>query len=185
MALNQEYFDAIHIDVVKKKYYNANKVNAVFEDIRQQAEALNAENEAMRRQLDSLNDKKAEIGGAVLSAQTIYREVVAKANERAAQIIAEAERRSAAIVEESMRQQEYAVQRVEACYARMKQQHLSCIEALNDEWQDFLCGLLPEEAAAAVPSDMEEKLGAIAQELFAIGQDEDEEDEEPSPAPIP
>ena len=29
MALDQNYFDAINIDVVKKKYYNANKVNAV------------------------------------------------------------------------------------------------------------------------------------------------------------
>ena len=28
MALDQNYFDAINIDVVKKKYYNANKVNA-------------------------------------------------------------------------------------------------------------------------------------------------------------
>ena len=29
MALDQEYFDSIQIDVVKKKYYNANKVNAL------------------------------------------------------------------------------------------------------------------------------------------------------------
>ena len=43
MALDQEYFDAIHIDVVKRKYYNANKVEAVFEDIRRQAAALTAE----------------------------------------------------------------------------------------------------------------------------------------------
>ena len=180
MALNQEYFDAIHIDVVKKKYYNANKVNAVFEDIRQQAEALNAENEAMRRQLDSLNDKKAEIGGAVLSAQTIYREVVAKANQRAGEILADAERRREEIVAESMAQQEYAVQRVEACYTRMKQQHLNCIEAINAEWQDFLCGLLPEDEQENTPADMREKIGAIASELFSIGQEEEEKE----PAPV-
>ncbi len=30
MALDQKYFDDINIDVVKKKYYNANKVNAVL-----------------------------------------------------------------------------------------------------------------------------------------------------------
>ena len=29
MALDKEYFDAINIDIVKKKYYNANKVNAL------------------------------------------------------------------------------------------------------------------------------------------------------------
>ena len=173
MALDQAYFDAIHIDVVKKKYYNANKVNAVFEDIRQQAEALNAENEALRRQLGALNDKKFEIGDAVLSAQTVYREVVAKANERAAQILADAERSRKEILEKSLRQQEYAVHRVQACYDRMRQQHMSCIEAINAEWQDFLCGLLPEEEEPPLPTDVTEKVGAIANELFAIGQDEE------------
>ena len=175
MALNQEYFDSIHIDVVKKKYYNANKVNAVFEDIRQQAEALIAENEAMRHQLSSLNDRKVEIGDAVLSAQAIYREVVAKANERASQILEDAEQRRTEMLEKTMQQQEYAVQRVEACYTRMKEQHLSCIEALNAEWQDFLCGLLPDDTDSLMLSDMEEKVSAIASELFAIGFDEDDE----------
>ena len=32
------YLDSIQIDVVKRKYYNANKVNAVFEEIRSLAE---------------------------------------------------------------------------------------------------------------------------------------------------
>ena len=172
MALDKEYFDAIHLDVVKKKYYNANKVEAVFRDIRQQAEALNAENEAMRAQLGALNDRKVEIGGAVLSAQAIYREVVAKANQRAEEIIAEAELRRREIIEETRRQQEYAVQHVEACYSRMKQQHLASIEALNAEWQDFLCGLFPEDeedgAYLPPPSDLQQKVGAIADELFAI-----------------
>ena len=44
MALDQKYFDDINIDVVKKKYYNANKVNAVLEDIREQALRLEEEN---------------------------------------------------------------------------------------------------------------------------------------------
>ena len=43
MALDKEYFDAISIDLVKKKYYNANKVNAVLDDIRAQALAMTEE----------------------------------------------------------------------------------------------------------------------------------------------
>mgnify|MGYP000030783089 CR=1 FL=1 len=49
MALNQEYFDAISIDVVKKKYYNANKVNALLQDIREQAIHLEEENRSLRQ----------------------------------------------------------------------------------------------------------------------------------------
>ena len=30
MALDKEFFDSVNIDVVKKKYYNANKVNALY-----------------------------------------------------------------------------------------------------------------------------------------------------------
>ncbi len=170
MALDREYFDSIQIDLVKKKYYNANKVRAVFDDIQRQAEAMNAELEALRSQLNALDGRRYEIGGAVLSAQKIYSEVVAKANERAEEIIAEAELRRKEIIEEAQRRQEYAVQRVESCYAKMKEQHMACIEAINAEWQDFLCGLYPEEETIkpSVPDDLERKVDALAEELFSI-----------------
>ena len=153
MALNQEYFDAIHIDVVKKKYYNANKVEAVFADIRREAEALTAENERMRSALSALADRRVELGDAMLSAQGVYRGIIEKANARAAEIIAEAERRAAAIEEEARQQQSAAIGRVERLFGVMKEQHLAAIEALNSEWQDYLCGLYPEEAPAPEAAD--------------------------------
>ncbi len=196
MALNKDYFDAINIDVVKKKYYNANKVEAVFSDIRRQAEVLYAENEAMRLQLDALNGKKFEIGDAVLSAQMIRNEIMERANAEAKAIIAEAERRRDEIIGESLQQQEYAVQKVEACYTRMKEQHMACIDAINTEWQGFLCGLYEEDDAepcAILPEraymgakagteyedddisldDLRSKLKAIASDMFST---EDEDD---------
>lgn len=195
MALDAEYFDSIYIEVVKKKYYNANKVQAVFADIRRQAEALNAENLYLRQQLDGLNGKKAELGDALLSAQAIYQEVVDRAKARAAELTADAERRSAAmladarqkseqLLAESSRQEEYTVHRVELAFNRMKELHMASIDALNAEWQDFLCGLYPEpetqapepptqqgdpeEDAGALPGDLEEKVGAIAQQVFSL-----------------
>ena len=177
MALNKEYFDAIHIDVVKKKYYNANKVEAVFSDIRQQAEAMYEENLAMKAQLEVLQGSKLEIGEAVLSAQTIYKDIVEKAKAEAAQIIEEAEAQRESIMAESTQMQEYAVHQVQACYTRLKEQHMASIEALNAEWQSFLCGLYPQEDAPEevkspdVPEDLSEKVGAIAKELFAIGNE--------------
>lgn len=179
MALDKEYFDAIHIDVVKKKYYNANKVEAVFSDIREQAIAMHEENLAMKQQLAELSNSKDEIVDAVLSAKSIYNEIISKANARAADIIAEAENKRDSIMEESMRLQEYAVKRVHDCYARIKEQHMAGIEALNAEWQSFLCGLYPEDEVSektvddGVPADLSEKVGAIAKELFAIGNDEE------------
>ena len=179
MALNREYFEAIHIDVVKKKYYNANKVEAVFSDIKEQALAMYEENRSMKEQLSSINDSKHEIVDAVLSAKAVCREMLEKARAEAAEIVAEAERKRDAIMEESMRQQEYAVNQVHACYARIKEQHMAGIEALNAEWQNFLCGLYPQEEVAektvddGVPADLSEKVGAIAKELFAIGCNED------------
>lgn len=187
MALDKEYFDSIHIDVVKKKYYNANKVEAVFSDIRRQAEALEDENRLLKARLELFDNKKFEIGDAVLSAQAIYREIVDKARSRADEIVAAAEAQSEELHRHAMSQQEYAVKKVEACYARVKEHHLACIEAVNQEWQEFLCGLFPEEAppsppaakrgsrpepeALPEPDDLEEKIGAIARELFSIGQD--------------
>lgn len=176
MALDKEYFDGIQIDLVKKKYYNANKVNAVFADIQAQAQTLLEENEQMRAQLARLNGQKAEIGEAVLSAQQIYREIVDKANVRAAEIVAGAEKRREEIQAENLRQQEYAVKRVESCFSTLREQHLAAIEAINCEWQEFLRGLYTQdggEAAAgeedgALPEDIGDKLVAIAEGICSM-----------------
>ena len=79
MALDQKYFDDINIDVVKKKYYNANKVNAVLEDIREQALRLEEENRNLREQLESLSSRKEEIGDAILSAKTVSQQIISDA----------------------------------------------------------------------------------------------------------
>ena len=83
MALDKDYFDAIHIDVVKKKYYNANKVNAVLEDIAAQAQALAAENRVLRAQLSELSQCKNEIGETLLTAQAAARDIIGKAQAQA------------------------------------------------------------------------------------------------------
>ena len=171
MALDQAYFDAIHIDVVKKKYYNANKVEAVLQDIRQQALALSEENALLHRQLALLSGRKNEIGDALLSAKTISQQMILDAQNQAEEIIAEAREQSEGLLAEAQRRQDYAVEQVEACYSRMKEQHLACIEALNDDWRDFLCGLYPEETPKA-PDDLSQKVDALAKELFSIDEEE-------------
>ena len=173
MALDSEYFDNIHIEVAKKKYYNANKVEAVLADIRRQAEALNAENESLRSELQSLSDKKAELGDALLSAQSIYRDIVEKANARANEILTDAEERSGRLNSETQRRQEESVQRVGQVFEKLKQTHLDAIDAINPAWQEFLCELYPPEEAEesapkdAAPADLEERVGAIANQLLS------------------
>ena len=223
MALNAEYFDSIYIEVVKKKYYEAGKVRAVFEDIRRQAEALNEENERLRRELEEIRERRAELGDTMLSAQTLYQEIVERGREKAAALTAEAEDRAAAITAEaerrgeetmaearrkshlllsrSRRQEEEVVRRVEEAFNRLRELHQSSIDSLNAQWQDFLCSLDPEtvlidlppaetpppapeedgEAPKPVvlrkpetpeepdfPPDLEEKVGAIASQLFSM-----------------
>ena len=175
MALDAEYFDAIDLEVAKKKYYNANKVNAVLEDIRRQAVALNAENAALRRQLSQVNDRRVELGDALLSAQTIYQEVVDRAKARAREILAEALERREQILQETQRQQDYSVSRVEEAFGRLKKMHLDSIDAINAEWQGFLCGLYPEAEEPAeekLPEDLEEKLDAIAGQMLSLEEEE-------------
>ena len=193
MALDAEYFDSIYIEVVKKKYYSAAKVQEVFEDIRRRAEALNAENERLRRELAEHNDRRVELGDALLSAQSVYQDIIDRAKERADAITADARKRSEAMLADSRRQseqllaqsrqqEENAVHRVEEAFRRMKDLHRASIDALNAQWQEFLCSLDPETGTPApataekaapapgeeLPPDLEEKVGAIAQELFAM-----------------
>lgn len=195
MALDGEFFDGIYIEVVKKKYYEAGKVQEVFKDIRRQAEELNEENRQLRSRLAELNDRRVELGDTLLSAQTIYQDIIDRAKERAAAITAAAEEKSAALLEaarresaqqlaQSRRQEEDTVRRVEAAFRRMKQLHMSSIEALNAQWQDFLCSLdpggeepraesagEPEKPGEALPADLEEKVGAIAEQVFSLEEE--------------
>ena len=144
MALDQEYFDSIQIDVVKKKYYNANKVNAVLADIRAQAQALEAENQALRAQLGAFSRGRDEIGDTLLTAQAAARDMVAKAKAQAGRILADAQRQRQEILSGTTDQQEYAAACVERTFDKLKRQQLENIDTLNSIWQEFLCGLAPE-----------------------------------------
>lgn len=152
MALDQEYFDSIQIDVVKKKYYNANKVNAVLEDIRAQAQALEAENQALRAQLGEFSQRRDEIGDTLLTAQAAARDIVGKAKVQAGRILADAQRQREEILSGATDQQEYAVACVERTFDKLKRQQLANIETLNGLWQEFLCGLAPEPPKQPKPA---------------------------------
>lgn len=233
MSLNKQFFDSISIELVKRKYYNANKVDSLLAAIRGEAIAMDEELKSLREQLASLQSQKAEISEAVMSAQRLSSEIVQQANDKAAEIEAMAVEKAAAIIsqaenkaaeiaetaqqdsqrtrdsaEEEMararaiheeltgckrRRQEYAVDKVEACFSMLRQQYQETIDSLNSKWQDFLCGLyddesmpdgtlfensddaeapqaLPEaaerpEEAQPAPADLGEKVGAIAREL--------------------
>ena len=179
MALDKAYFDAIHIDVVKKKYYNANKVNALLEDIRAQAEALEAENQALKARLGELSQRRDEIGDTLLTAQAAARDIVGKAKAQAGRILADAQRQREEILSGAADQQEYAVACVERAFDKLKRQQQENIDALNGLWQEFLCGLgteSPAEAPEKQPGDevkpriseLETMVNNIAKELSEI-----------------
>lgn len=196
MALDREFFDSINIEVVKKKYYNANKVRALLDDIQAQAEALNAENARLREELDSFTGKRTEIGDAMLTAQAAAKNIIDKANIDAARIIQQAQENGGNI---GLASQEHAVECVERCFTELKRQQMDNIETLNNRWQEFLCGLIPDggkaqkasalsmgSAAAKaaqsapietekagqsdnrIPQDLENRVSAIAKELREI-----------------
>jgi len=169
MALDKAYFDAIHIEVVKKKYYNANKVEAVFADIKAQAAALQAENDTLRRQLDAISDRKDEIGNAILCAREISRQIIADANEQAEKIIAEAQSQRDELVHEILVNKEAAEQQIDRCVKDIERRRDSYLDVINSAWQDFLCGLYSEDSD--VPADLPDKVSAIADVLRSIDND--------------
>lgn len=186
MALDQEFFDSIQIDVVKKKYYNANKVNALLADICAQAQALEQENQALRAQVGTLSQRKDEIGDTLLTAQAAARDIVAKAKVQAGRILADAQRQREELLSGAADQQEYAAACVERTFDKLKRQQMENIEVLNGLWQEFLCGLAtepeepteeePQEAQAAQPereeknriNELETMVNNIARELAEI-----------------
>lgn len=157
MALDKEYFDAIDINIVRKKYYNANKVNSLLEDIRRQAEAMEEENRRLKAQIADMGLGKSEIGDTLLTAQAAARDIVAKAKIQAARIVAEAQQQRDGILAGAVDQQEYAADCVRKAFDKIIHQQLESIELLNGMWQEFLCGLITEgpEMENAAPAEPE------------------------------
>ena len=138
MALDKEFFDSVNIDVVKKKYYNANKVNALLGNIQQQAETMGQENELLRTQFEALNGQKSEIGDTLLSARALAKKIEDQARAQAEETIRQAQEKADAIVREAEHkrrelaqslpdQQEYAAKCVENCLNKLKKQHIEAI----------------------------------------------------------
>lgn len=162
MALDQAYFDSISIDIVKKKYYNANKVEAVLEDIRRQALLMNRENELLARQLYALHGQKDEISDTLMSAKAIAQQIIADAQGQAEKILTEARRLSRDMSAQTERECREARQEAEALRQELPQR-LDELErqlrvrllSLTDE----VCGELrsfsvdPEEEAPADPAE--------------------------------
>lgn len=185
MALDQAYFDAIHIDLVKKKYYNANKVEAVLEDIRRQASLLNRENELLGRRLYTLSGQKDEISEALLSAKTIAQQIISDAQDQAEKILAEAKCRSREMTAEAERESREMTAEAEALRQQLPRRLDELERHLREEMLGFtadLCGelrsfsALPEEEeepeVEPLPDDLGERVDAIARQIRAI---EDEE----------
>ena len=138
MALNQEFFDSIQIDVVKRKYYNANKVNAVFDEIRLQAQELLEENESLRAALNSKDEEYENTRGKLLAMQEIYRETLDKAHERADADVSEAKKKAESITAESEEKNARAERLVRDYFERIRRMEEDNISYLTAQLQSFL-----------------------------------------------
>lgn len=184
MALDKAYFDSINIDVAKKKYYNVNKVEAVLQDIRREAEALNEENASLRREVERMNGEKRSVGDALISARELAQQIISEANAqadetvrsanaRADEIIRGAQEQRDRIMAESQEQENYAAQYVRNTFEHLKERQLEAVRQLNEDYQKFLCGLFPDDEAEA---DAYEE--PLPEEDEPDAAEEDEEDEE-------
>ncbi len=186
MALDQVYFDNLRFELIKKKYFDANAVGAALEDIRRQAEALRDENDRLcaelaaarsesaelRAQVGTLDEKRAEIGEALLSAKTIARQILTEAEDEARQIRAEAEQKARAVTENAARDNAALKAETEALRHGLPQR----LDELEQQLRDRLIGCADELGALlrdfpldgdepGAPADLSERVGAIARQI--------------------
>lgn len=197
MALDKDYLESLGLEIAKKKYYNAARVESVIEQLDRRAAALEADKRALQDRLSDISFGREEIGDAILSAKTISQQMIAEAREKSERMLAEAreeagrllaeaqEKRERTLAECGAREQE-AVQKVQSCYLQLRELYVGALRRLDGEWQGFLCSLdaeaqqpwIEEERAGAVstadaaPPDLTQRLSAIADQLQALG-DED------------
>lgn len=90
MAITKEYLDSIRFEIAKQKYYNAGKVDAKLDELKQEVLSLLEENEKLRKASDDVKSAKDEIGVAVINAQAQAKSTVEQAEAQAALLISKA-----------------------------------------------------------------------------------------------
>lgn len=90
MAITKEYLDSIRFEIAKQKYYNAGKVDAKLDELKQEVMTLIEENEKLRRAAADVKSAKDEIGDAVINAQAQAKATVEQAEAQAAQLLSKA-----------------------------------------------------------------------------------------------
>ena len=210
MALDRNYLSSLGLEIAKKKYYNAAKVEDVLESFQldaarlaQENSALGRENSDLRAKLDSLSYGREEIGDAILSAKTIAQQliadaqqraealtaesienadtlitaaqekaerIVAEARERATALVSDAEAQRDAILAEREKREHDAAESASRLYQQLRARADDNVKLLDRAWQEFLCALGDEDAAApeALPEGLSEKLGALAESLSSL-----------------
>ena len=104
MAITKEYLDSIRFDIAKQKYYNANKVDARLNELKQEVLELLEENERLRKACDDVSSAKDEIGIAVINAQARAKSAVEEAEAEAAELIRQAENEAESITADAKAQ---------------------------------------------------------------------------------
>ena len=190
MASGKEYLESLGLEIAKRKYYNATKVESVIEEFSRRAAALEAENAALRERAEALACGREEIGEAILSAKTISQQLIAEARAQADAILAEAGEKADELVrqsEERIREREAAceareqrtIRGAEECYLRMREQCLGAVKLLDGEWQRFLCGFGDDapKTEETLPEDLADRLGELAACLAELGTKDEEKQE--------
>lgn len=90
MAITKEYLDSIRFEIAKQKYYNAGKVDAKLDELKQEVLTLLEENEKLRKAAEDVKSAKDEIGVAVINAQAQAKSTVEQAEAQAALLISKA-----------------------------------------------------------------------------------------------
>ena len=189
MPSGKEYFESLGLEIAKRKYYNAAKVESVIGEFSRRAAALEEENASLRKRVEALACGREEIGEAILSAKTISQQLIAEAKEQAETILAaaraeagrltaEAEERSRALAAAAEEREQRTIRAAQESYLQLRGQCQSAVKLLDGEWQRFLCSFGDELPAKeeALPGDFADRLGALAACLAEMDEENTERD---------
>ena len=187
MPSGKEYFESLGLEIAKRKYYNAAKVESVIGEFSRRAAALEEENASLRKRVEALACGREEIGEAILSAKTISQQLIAEAKEQAETILAdaraeagrltaEAEERSRALAAAAEEREQRTIRAAQESYLQLRGQCQSAVKLLDGEWQRFLCSFGDELPAKeeALPGDFADRLGALAACLAEMDEENTE-----------
>ena len=137
MAITKEYLDSIRFEIAKQKYYNAGKVDAKLDELKQEVLTLLDENVKLRKAAEDVKSAEAQAALVISKAKADAEALKSSAQAEADKILADAKFQASLLLEQAKGSAEKLAAPVQPSSDGFSLRQLEAIDKINKQLDEL------------------------------------------------